>query len=438
MRTRVLPVVLALGLLGGVGESHRSLAVVSDPRIARMCSVALPTAVCIQSITVNGKEPTILDPGSDTHMATFKVPGYESPEGTSYSDTFGIEIYELPSLFNVMVQAPRYSNLGMDPSWTIALTLNLRQNDVLYSMYKGPLDSYDVSRNDAGEFIASTVGHAAKQSFLSQATGQSYDAWIKACSAPESKANFDYPPFLYWMIAKSYRTDVPLSEYVGMLPMRGLAVSTNYGCGQMPIPEVDWKTKQMVVALAGPHFTATGDVNMGFFKAILPASYLIEGLGLSIDETLAKGVSLTTSYGTAAATSVPATMTLTPSGGVQIEATEMFHYSAPKFILKKSNRKLTGSTKVAPSSAVKKLTRGVSTKVKVSLPGVRSGKAYVYVADKKGVYTYLLRASISNGKAEFTVNVPIGLPIGKGRLIVSYGGSKKFARATLKQPVTIG
>lgn len=402
-----------------------------------MCATAGVTSKCIEEVLVNGVALPDISAQYNAPFPYFKVPNYTSPEGTNYSDLFVVNVDELSSLFNTTVRVPGDNSRGIDPAWQISVRINFGAVDLTSAMLRGRLDDYSMTVNAAGEIIVSLVARAASTSWFGMPPGATEEQWVAACTAPGATANFEYGPSIYLMIAKMPAKQTPDEDLSGVIASKGLLVSTNYGCSEPPFPLWDYKTDSMVIVPTAPHFKLDGSQNTGFYAAVIPPAYVVDQFGLSVEEMLGRSLSLTANYSSGAPVAIPLVTSLNASGSVVVTATEDFHYSAPKVRLKKKKSVRTGTRPVTITTALSKVTRGAVPTAALTFRGVTSGKAYVYVADNKNVHTFLETVTIANGRAKLSVPIPTTIRKGKGRLLISYGGSTRFARASLSKKLTI-
>jgi hypothetical protein len=113
-----------------------------------------------------------------------------------------------------------------------------------------------------------------------------------------------------------------------------MAISSNGSCG-LSTPVWDNNSKSMTWSAAAPHFAADGTtVNMGFYRAVIPANdaKLLWGLNNPNDAASALTVSVSNEAGGAVAS---VTKVAVRNGNIIIDSTG-FHYSKPNFKITKN------------------------------------------------------------------------------------------------------
>ncbi|MEY4228662.1 MAG: hypothetical protein RLZ84_1254, partial [Actinomycetota bacterium] len=149
-------------------------------------------------------------------------------------------------------------------------------------------------------------------------------------------------------------------------------------------------------------------------------------------------LNLTVGYGANTREVVPIEVSLDNRGFIVLRTTQDFHYSSPVLRLSRSFSLRTETQDVTMSTTMSTIKRGVTPREVIRFPGVRSGKAYVYVIDSRSHQILLDVVNIKSGVAKVSRSLPTVLARGKGTLLVSFSGSRTFERSSLTKTIRIG
>lgn len=426
----------------------------------RMCSSLKTSVRCIEEVKVY--DATLSDV-RDQFVSSPGAPFVQIPGSTDsatcrtcrYTDLLQIRVVEAGGVsIDVWgVAVGRYANDPNHPAYVysspivdidLALKIDLRVNlgklNVSTAYSQSYVDEYQVTKNKNGDVVVSMRLRPAELSHFNATPGVDP---LAECRAPGAKASHTASSIHLEIVAEVAWSDEARP---------GFLVSNNYGCIEKPNIGWEQNTEQwrklplksrgkppaptFAIRTSAPHLRADGTQNVGHFSAVLPPNFLME-LGISTDEFLKNSIELTLSDEQNNSVPVPIEVSLNPNGFVILRATQDFHYSAPTLRLSRSTHLKSGASTIKISSNIGKVRRGQRPVGQLQFPGVKTGKAYVYLKEKSGFLTLVQAVSIRNGIAKLTSRIPTTASTGKASIIVSYFGRDKSIRSTLTHGIVI-
>jgi hypothetical protein len=419
-----------------------------------MCGVDTRLTRCIQAVFVNDQQivpagnygggiswfqgPTSTPPSPLQFPSRFIVSASENWQGVAFSlGGFWAD--------NSHVIA------GVNPAWKVRLVINFGQTPLSYAFISGRLEGYQLRTESDGSQVVDITGFPAAQNWYDRlgnydATAQkrrpiARDVVLRECAQPEQRATASRPPaFGGFVQTVNTMNGTPRSDpsIIRRAAMSGMAIAANYGCGDLPIPQWQPTTKSLAVEIVAPHFTTTGEVNTGYFHAVLPASYIINVLGISIDEAVSGGVSLAMNNLAVSQSPDTTAVKLLPDGSLSIRF-EGFHYSKRKLVLKPSLT--TRSTRSVGGGGVRlnssSLARGGMVEIGFTFTKTLSGNVHAFLLDHRKTLQYLGMTSTANGVGSLTTVIPNSIVTGRGEILLSRYDSKTARRTLLRRPISV-
>jgi len=419
-----------------------------------MCGPETRFSRCIEAVYINDQQIT---PSGDYGggLKWFQGPKQDPSEPNQYPTKFIVSGADgnQETAFGVAAISSDGRPTATNPQWKIRLVVDLGDSPHSYAFVNGRLEGYVLRTEATGDQVVDVVGWPAARSWYDRLGAYDpirkkarlidRDIVFRECIQPAQRATTDSPPSFGLRVQRVDTLDTQKnvqpssdSERIRRIAMAGMAIAGNYGCGETsPIPQWQPSTKALTVTVAGPHFTTTGSVNTGYFHAILPASYIINVLGISIAEALTGGVSLTMN---SAEPSVASEVNFLPDGsiGLQIEG---FHYSKRRFVVKphSKTRLVRSSRAISIQVSENRFVRGSATNLGVNLKGVGSETVHAYLIDQTKSMQYIGSFTTTNGSGSLVLSIPNDALVGRGSLLFSCYQAGSAKRALLRTPISI-
>ncbi len=465
--------VAGVGLLGLGVTTPRASGSATPAPVFNECDLIAPP--CIEGLWIDGAPAEMFSPsiedrfiGPGAECAAWNVPD-SAQKGKGFVKRISASASENPMMRNF----PRFNGATswfvavtpiskycrwvpdgrlspeatLNPEWRIRLKIQLMGPGnalPLNAMSNAMMSYYLLNQNNDGSYsVELEASPTPREVFDSWTVGSvngkplyvNPERWLEACGRPDARANRRNPPSINIHLMGTAWTDIAYSDIDQLKSRSGLMIASNYGCGDYPTITFNSKTRSLSAAISAPHFTSTGEINTGFFQAILPAQYLVDELGISVADALSGGLTLTKVVDGSAPMTLNAVTELSPEGHVSVKV-DSFHYSSPKFTLR---TKVVGRKKPKQelSSRVRSLQRGESTNIQVQAPGHKDGSVMLYLVDKSDQYHFIGRADVRGRNTNVVVQIPPDIRRGRAQLVVSYGSSGQLRGYNTKVPVVI-
>jgi hypothetical protein len=419
-----------------------------------MCGANTRTTRCIQSVYIN--DQLILPSGNfGGGLSWFQGPTQTASDSIQYPSRFVIAATDSPQgiAFDLtgIASGGLSAETGVNPQWRIRLVVNVGNVPLSYAFISGRLESYRAATASDGSQVIDLVGSPAGVSWYdrlgmydpkaNKERAVARDIVLRECVEPNRRATFARPPSFGAFIQTVFVSkEQPLSDPRNIRPlaMSGMAIAANYGCGDPPIPQWQPATKSLAVDIAAPHFTTTGEVNEGYFYAVLPATYIINVLGISIEEAVSGGVSLAMNNLEVPRSPDTSAVTLLADGSLSVRF-EGFHYSKRKFVVRSGAK--TRATRNVGGGIVSlkqsKFARGSTVELGFTFTKTLSGNVHAFLLDQKKTLHYLGSTSTPGGSGSLTAVVPGSSVVGRGEILLSRYDSTTAKRTLVRQPVTV-